>query len=101
MTDAREIDRIVGAALDEDAPWGDLTSETLIPADTTATAELVAREPGVLSGIDVFAASFRLVDPRVTVEALVRDGEPFEAGATCWLASRAPHGASCVPSASD
>ena len=33
MTDAREIDRIVGAALDEDAPWGDLTSETLIPAD--------------------------------------------------------------------
>ncbi len=82
MTDAREIDRIVGAALDEDAPWGDLTSETLIPADATATAGLVAREAGVLSGIDVFAAAFRLVDPRITVEALARDGEPFEAGAT-------------------
>ncbi|MCD2442700.1 carboxylating nicotinate-nucleotide diphosphorylase [Agromyces sp. SYSU K20354] len=82
MTDAREIDRIVGAALDEDAPWGDLTSETLIPAGATATAELVAREPGVLSGIDVFAAAFRLVDPRITIEALARDGEPFDAGAT-------------------
>ncbi|GAA1820083.1 carboxylating nicotinate-nucleotide diphosphorylase [Agromyces neolithicus] len=82
MTDAREIDRIVGAALDEDAPWGDLTSETLIPADASATAELVAREPGVLSGIDVFAAAFRLVDPRISVEPLARDGEPFEAGAT-------------------
>lgn len=81
MTDAREIDRIVGAALDEDAPWGDLTSETLIPADAVATAELVAREPGVLSGVDVFAAAFRLVDPRIAVEALARDGEPFEAGA--------------------
>ena len=82
MTDAREIDRIVGAALDEDAPWGDLTSETLIPADAMATADLVAREPGVLSGIDVFAAAFRLVDPRIAVEALVCDGESFDAGST-------------------
>ena len=69
MTDRREIDRIVGAALDEDAPWGDLTSETLIPADATATAELVAREAGVLSGIEVFAAAFRLVDPRIARRA--------------------------------
>ena len=82
MTDAREIDRIVGAALDEDAPWGDLTSETLIPADAIATAELVAREPGVLSGVDVFAAAFRLIDPRITVEPLSRDGEAFDTGAT-------------------
>lgn len=80
MTDAREIDRIVGAALDEDAPWGDLTSETLIPADATATAELVAREGGVLSGIDVFAAAFRLVDPAIAVERLAGDGDTFGAG---------------------
>ena len=81
MTDLREIDRIVGAALDEDAPWGDLTSETLIPSAATATAELVAREPGVLSGIEVFAAAFRLVDPSIVVEPLAADGDPFEAGA--------------------
>lgn len=81
MTDVREIDRIVGAALDEDAPWGDLTSETLIPATARATAELVAREAGVLSGIQVFAAAFRLVDPTVVVEVLAGDGDAFEAGA--------------------
>ena len=81
MTDAREIDRIVTAALDEDAPWGDLTSETLIPASATAAAELVAREPGVLSGVEVFAAAFRLTDPRIVVERLAADGDPFEAGA--------------------
>jgi nicotinate-nucleotide pyrophosphorylase (carboxylating) len=80
MTDRREIDRIVGAALDEDAPWGDLTSETLIPAGATATAELVAREPGVLSGIEVFAAAFRLVDDGVRVERLAADGDAFAAG---------------------
>ncbi|WP_448810602.1 carboxylating nicotinate-nucleotide diphosphorylase [Agromyces bauzanensis] len=79
-TDIREIDRIVGAALDEDAPWGDLTSETLIPAAATATAELVAREPGVASGLEVFAAAFRLVDPRVEVQPIVADGDRFAAG---------------------
>jgi nicotinate-nucleotide pyrophosphorylase (carboxylating) len=76
----REIDRIVSAALDEDAPWGDLTSETLIPADATATAALVSREPGVLSGIEVFAAAFRLLDAAVEVERLAADGELFATG---------------------
>jgi nicotinate-nucleotide pyrophosphorylase (carboxylating) len=80
MTDAREIERIVAAALDEDAPWGDLTSETLIPATAIATAELVAREPGIVSGIEVFAAAFRLVDARIEVEPLRDDGDRFEAG---------------------
>ena len=80
MTEPREIERIVAMALDEDAPWGDLTGETLIPEAATATAELVAREPGVFSGARVVEATFRLVDPRIAVEALATDGDRFEAG---------------------
>jgi len=75
-----QLDRIVQAALDEDAPWGDLTSETLIPATVQARADLVAREPGVMSGAAVFAAAFRLVDPRIDVEQVVPDGARFAAG---------------------
>ncbi|WP_347345614.1 carboxylating nicotinate-nucleotide diphosphorylase [Microbacterium sp.] len=75
------IDRVVTAALDEDAPWGDLTSTALIPETSTATAELVAREPGVFSGGAVFEAAFRLTDPAVAVELLVADGAAFERGA--------------------
>ena len=74
------IDRTVRAALDEDAPWGDLTSEYLIPAAAVATAELVAREPGVFSGGAVFAAAFALTDPRVQVDVHVADGAMFAAG---------------------
>lgn len=76
------IDRVVAAALEEDAPWGDLTSETLIPASATARAELVARELGVFSGAAVFEAAFRLTDPAIRVEQLVEDGAPFQAGTT-------------------
>ncbi|MFG6502603.1 carboxylating nicotinate-nucleotide diphosphorylase [Microbacterium sp. P05] len=79
------IDRTVGAALDEDAPWGDLTSESLIPDTASARAELVAREPGVFSGGEVFAAAFRLTDPRVRVDVLVADGTSFTTGTTLAL----------------
>lgn len=74
------IDRVVAAALDEDAPWGDITSEALLPAGATAHAALVAREEGVFSGSDVFAAAFRLTDPRVEVRFRVADGERFAPG---------------------
>lgn len=74
------IARVVGAALDEDAPWGDLTSTTLIPAAATATADLVAREPGVFSGGDVFTAAFALTDPHVAVDVHVGDGDEFAPG---------------------
>lgn len=80
MLTTHHIDTLVRAALDEDAPWGDLTSETLIPADAVATAQLVAREAGVFSGGAVFAAAFRLVDPRITVHLHVADAAEFAAG---------------------
>lgn len=74
------INKVVGAALLEDAPNGDVTSEHLIPADATAVAELCAREPGVFSGADVFIAAFKLTDPTVTIEMKIADGDTFEKG---------------------
>ncbi|WP_337006314.1 MULTISPECIES: carboxylating nicotinate-nucleotide diphosphorylase [unclassified Microbacterium] len=74
------LNRVVGAALEEDAPWGDLTSTTLLPADATATADLVAREAGVFSGGEVFAAAFALTDPSLAVDLHVGDGDEFAAG---------------------
>lgn len=75
-----DVDDIVRRALAEDAPWGDLTSEVFLPASATAEAVLEAREPGVLSGIEVFARVFALVDPAVRVELLRADGDAFAAG---------------------
>lgn len=72
--------RTVQAALEEDAPWGDLTSEAFLPEDARAVADLVAREPGVFSGGEVFAAAFALTDPSIDVELRAADGDRFEAG---------------------
>ncbi len=67
-------------ALLEDAPWGDLTSETLIPSGARISAELVAREPGVLSGADVFTAAMRQTDKAILTRFAVADGEHFKSG---------------------
>lgn len=80
MLTAQIINDVVAAALREDAPNGDITSEHLIPADATAVAELAAREPGIFSGSEVFIAAFKLTDARVNVEMKIKDGEGFAAG---------------------
>lgn len=74
------VQDVLRAALAEDAPYGDITSQVLIPAEARATAVLNARVPGVLSGGTVFAAAMKLTDPDAVVELLVADGERFGAG---------------------
>lgn len=81
MLTSQAIRTVVDMALAEDAPWGDVTSELLIPADAFAVATLSAREPGVFSGAEVFAAAMTAVDPATSVGFLLADGDHFEEGA--------------------
>lgn len=80
MLTIAQIDRVVSVALAEDAPWGDLTGQVFLPSDATATAQLRSRQDGVLSGLDVFTAAFRLTDPSARVRAHAADGDRFAAG---------------------
>ncbi len=81
MLTPQTVHRAVAAALEEDAPWGDLTSAAFLAESATADAALVARTSGVFSGGEVFAAAFRLTDPAVEVTLAAADGTAFEPGA--------------------
>ena len=81
MLERRQIQRVVDMALDEDAPFGDLTSQTLVPAAAVARAALVAREPGIFAGAEVFSIAMTTLDPAVQVTLHAADGEPFDTGA--------------------
>lgn len=74
------IEQVVDAALAEDAPQGDVTSLAFVPDDATAVADLVAREPGVFAGAEVFEVAMTRLDERVKVTALAGDGTRFAAG---------------------
>ena len=69
------IEEAVARALDEDlGRAGDVTSIATIPDGTRGTAVMVARKPGVVAGLPMAAAAFRMLDPAVEIKGHVRDG---------------------------
>ncbi len=77
-----EFDGIIRAALLEDMPGGDITSESVIPAGAVSEAILLAKEDGVLAGLEVARRVFALIDPSVEFRAALDDGRPFRKGDT-------------------
>jgi len=75
-----EFDPVIRAALKEDIPEGDITSESIIPAASRSEALFLPREEGVLAGIDVAKRVFELIDPQVSFEMEFRDGQSFQKG---------------------
>lgn len=62
-------------ALREDlADAGDVTTEACIPESARSRANVVVRGEGVVAGMDVAEATFRLVDESLEMERLVEDG---------------------------
>ena len=80
--DVADVLRIVRGALDEDLALGpDVTTLATVPADATATGDVVPRSAGVLAGIPVAAAVFDLVGGEdVDIAVLAADGSPAEPG---------------------
>lgn len=78
------IEPIVRAALLEDlGRAGDLTTQATVPADARGEVALVARDPGVVAGLDAALLAWRLLDDDAsTVEArvLLPDGSPVRPG---------------------
>jgi nicotinate-nucleotide pyrophosphorylase (carboxylating) len=67
-------------ALAEDIGRGDITTDALIDAGVGASARLMAREAGIVAGLDLAAAAFHGVDSTVLFERIVEDGQSVKAG---------------------
>lgn len=72
---------LIRRALAEDVGRGDVTTEATIAPGTEASARIVARQAGVVAGLPVTEIVWRLLDPGVHYEALVRDGARVDTGA--------------------
>jgi nicotinate-nucleotide pyrophosphorylase (carboxylating) len=81
-----ETDRIIRNALQEDIGLGDVTTRATIQAGTHSRAEFVAKEDFILSGIDVAARVFALLDGGIAFEKLLEDGLAVKRGEVlAWL----------------
>jgi nicotinate-nucleotide pyrophosphorylase (carboxylating) len=75
-------DMLIETALKEDMPKGDITSESVIPAESESKAIILAKEEGILAGIDVAERVFSKIDPSVVFKKNLNDGQKFSKGQT-------------------
>ena len=77
----QQVMRIIRLALEEDIGSGDITTRVTVTEGLRAAGQLLSKDEGVISGIEVAGAVFREVDPRIAYQPLVADGERVERGA--------------------
>lgn len=70
-----DILTIIQRALDEDIQGGDVTSNSIIPAGAAMHGQIIAKQNGIVAGLDVAQACFQLIDPNIAFSAQVREGE--------------------------
>ena len=77
--DARS-ERLIRMALEEDLGPGDVTTDSTVPEAHRSSAALIARQRGVVAGLDVALRVFRELDSGVELETIVPDGGEVGAG---------------------
>jgi nicotinate-nucleotide pyrophosphorylase (carboxylating) len=78
--DLRKVRRIIQSALEEDVGAGDVTSEWTVGTEALASGRMIAKENGVICGLDVARLVFQEVDREIDFASRVRDGDRVTAG---------------------
>ena len=74
------IDDIIKTALTEDINYIDSTTDLLIPEDDVSEAFFMAKDSGVLAGVEVAARVFELLDKNISIKFLFKDGDRVKKG---------------------
>src|SRR5271170_7938493 len=75
------IEPIVRAALIEDlGRAGDITTDAIVPAEAAIDAVIMARQPGIVAGLEAGLLAFELLEPALKIERLCPDGARVERG---------------------
>lgn len=75
------LEPLVRDALLEDlGRAGDITTDTIVPADHRATVVLASRQQGVVAGLDLAALAFSLIEPAIEMKVEKPDGSRLVPG---------------------
>ena len=77
----------VKRALAEDIGSGDVTTDTIVPAHATLTGKIIAKEAGIIAGLDVARTAFLMLDDRVSFETRVIEGAEVIPGTVLAIVS--------------
>lgn len=73
-----QIDPIIERALEEDWGYGDWTTDLTVEKGREASAKIICKEDCIAAGVDIAARVFRKVDPTLSVEIKVENGQALK-----------------------
>lgn len=74
------VDPLLLQALREDMPGEDVSTNAVMPCACPGTVDLIAKQDGIVAGLDVFARVFTLLDPATEVKFFCKDGDAVKNG---------------------
>ena len=74
------VDPLLLQALREDMPGEDVSTNAVMPCACPGTVDLIAKQDGIVAGLDVFARVFTRLDPATEVEFFCKDGDAVKNG---------------------
>jgi nicotinate-nucleotide pyrophosphorylase (carboxylating) len=75
-----ELHALITLALQEDIGHGDITTNAIYTGQELAKADFIAKQDGIIAGIEVAALVFKLVDSSIIFTPLLSDGDPITKG---------------------
>ncbi len=76
----KDLNRIIEAAFREDIGGGDITSNSIVSKSQIASAYILAKEVGVIAGLEIAKRVFKKLDKNIIWKPLVKEGDLVSAG---------------------
>ena len=75
-----QADRLIRMALEEDITSEDVSTNAVMPEYAAGTVDLIAKEDGVIAGLDVYARVFQMLDEKTEIDFKCKDGDEVKKG---------------------
>ena len=80
ITMKMQADKLIRMALQEDITSEDVSTNAVMPTATRGTVDLIAKEDGVIAGLDIYARVFTILDEKTEISFNFKDGDAVKKG---------------------
>ena len=80
ITMKMQADQLIRMALMEDITSEDVSTNAVMPCETKGTVDLIAKEDGIIAGLDIYARVFHILDEKTEVDLKCKDGDRVQNG---------------------
>lgn len=80
ITMKMQADQLIRMALQEDITSEDVSTNAVMPTEVKGTVDLIAKEDGIIAGLDVYARVFQMLDEKMEIDFKCKDGDEVKKG---------------------